>query len=66
MGIFKEWVRGFGGTRVVAKAMGKKLKTVQHWTTGYSNPKLKDAERLIKLSKGKLTLSDILDAGKQS
>ncbi len=66
MGKFKDWVVGFGGSVAVSKALDKKLKTVQHWTTGYSKPKLKDAEKLIKLSKGKLTLNDIVNAGKQS
>lgn len=61
---FREWVTEKGGTESVAKLLGKKQKAVQHWVRGYSHPKLKDVEKILKLSQGKLTISDILKAGR--
>lgn len=61
---FREWVTEKGGTESVAKLLGKKQKAVQHWLTGHSHPKLKDAEKILKMAGNKLTLTDILKAGK--
>lgn len=61
---FRDWVTEKGGTASVAKLLGKKQKAVQHWLTGYSHPKLKDAEKILKIAGGKLTLIDILKAGR--
>ncbi len=57
---FAAWIYKAGGTLAVAKRFGKSQKTIQHWITGYSRPKLKDAERILKLAGEELTLSDIL------
>jgi len=64
MGIFRQWVLDYGGPDVVAKQMGKTRQAVQHWMSGFSHPRAKDLPRLIKLSKGKLTLEDILNSSK--
>ena len=64
MNKFREWVTEKGGTEAVGKLMGKKQKAVQHWIRGHSNPKLKDAQKILKLARGKLTLEDIIKAGK--
>lgn len=59
---FERWVREFGGTRKLANALGVTQPAVQHWLNGFCNPGINKAHKILELSKGKLTLADILKA----
>jgi len=64
MGKFRAWVSEKGGPAVVGRLMGKSRTAVEHWVRGHSHPKTKDLPKLIKLSRGALTLEDILNTSK--
>jgi hypothetical protein len=58
---FGKWVSDFGGTLALSKKLKCSQKTVQHWLAGRSQPRSHFLNAILKLSKGKLTLKDILD-----
>jgi len=53
------WVRKYGGTKAVALALGVSQQGVQHWLSGYCNPRPHVAKQILKLSKGKLAWEDL-------
>lgn len=57
---FERWVREFGGTKKLADALGISQQAVQHWLNGYCNPNATTCVEILKLSRGKLKLTDIL------
>lgn len=60
---FEAWVRGNGGTKAIAQALGVTQKGVQHWLCGYCKPRSKTCAKILKLARGKLTLKNIVSAG---
>lgn len=58
---FEKWVRDFGGTIKLAEALGVNQSTVQHWCAGRARPGLESSSKILSLSKGRLTLKDIVD-----
>lgn len=61
---FERWIRQNGGTKGVANALGVSQKGVQHWISGYCKPRAEIAYRILKLSKGQLTFSEIVNSRK--
>ena len=57
---FEKWVREFGGTLAVAEALNVNQTSVQHWCAGRARPGLEACSKILNLSKGELTLSDIV------
>lgn len=58
---FEKWVRDFGGTQKLADALSVNQSTVQHWLAGRARPGLESSSKILSLSKGRLTLKDIVD-----
>jgi DNA-binding transcriptional regulator YdaS (Cro superfamily) len=56
---FEKWVRDYGGTKKLSKILGVNQSAVQHWCGGRARPRLETSYKIIKLSKGSLTLKDI-------
>lgn len=59
---FERWIYAFGGPLAVAKAIDVHQVTVSTWLGRTAVPSLAIASRLIKLSKGTLSIDDILKA----
>jgi hypothetical protein len=57
---FERWVRASGGTLTVSKRLNVVQSTVQHWCAGRVKPSLQSIDKILKLSKGNLSLRDIL------
>lgn len=57
---FEKWVRDFGGTEKVAEALEVAQSTVQHWCAGRARPGLEASYKILALSKGTLTLKDLV------
>jgi DNA-binding transcriptional regulator YdaS (Cro superfamily) len=62
---FEKWVRKFGGTKAVADALGVNQTSVQHWCAGRARPRLEASSKILSLSKGELTLADIVRGTKK-
>lgn len=56
----EKWVRANGGTAGVAEKLNVNRTTVQHWCRGYARPQLRSTGAILTLSRGQLTLSDIV------
>lgn len=59
---FERWVRSYGGTKRLAKKLGVNQSTVQHWCAGRARPGLGACYKMVDLSKGEITLLDIVRA----
>lgn len=57
---FRKWVYANGGVVKVAKKLSVHEKTIYRWLNHQSQPQLKQVKKIIRLSKGKLTLNDIV------
>jgi DNA-binding transcriptional regulator YdaS (Cro superfamily) len=62
---FEAWVRDFGGSTKLASVLGVNKSSVQHWCAGRARPHIEETYHIIRLSKNKLTLKDILDGTKE-
>jgi hypothetical protein len=56
----KKWITQHGGIVLVAKRLDVDTRTVGYWLQGYSTPRLTTLVKLMALSKGALTMNDIL------
>lgn len=63
---FEKWVRDYGGTFALALDLEVNQSTVQHWLAGRARPGLEASSKIISLSKGVLTLKDIVDGTKEN
>jgi transcriptional regulator with XRE-family HTH domain len=61
---FHRWIESQGGPKEVARLLGTESPTVYAWLRGAASPKVLTIQKLIKLSKGKLTFYDIVNATK--
>jgi hypothetical protein len=59
---FQEWCRDAGGPHKVAMLLGTTYATVQNWYYGKNNPSVPAMQRLIHLSKHRLTYESIIDS----
>jgi transcriptional regulator with XRE-family HTH domain len=59
---FRSWIYSEGGTLEVSEKLGVSRATVQHWLRRRATPRLEVAQKIIRLSKGKLTVTDIINA----
>lgn len=55
---FNRWVKAYGITRL-ANDLGIKRATIFYWQIGQSSPKSATANKILKLAKGALKLSDL-------
>lgn len=58
---FEKFVRSFGGPVALAKEMGISHVTVGTWLARTASPSLPLAAKIIELSNGELTASDIVE-----
>ena len=58
--VFEKWVADIGGVKYLAYKLDVSNITVERWLSKESAPKLAIAKRIIDLSKGKLTLDDLV------
>jgi DNA-binding XRE family transcriptional regulator len=56
----KSWVEKNGGARKIARRIGVSPHTIYNWFQGSNAPRMIYAQRLIKISKGKLSANDFL------
>jgi hypothetical protein len=64
MGRFHEWIDKYGRANL-ARTLNVSGATITYWLTGATSPKSATMVKLVELSKGKITLHDILlDTGK--
>lgn len=63
---FEKWVRSYGGTLKLSEALNVNQSTVQHWLAGRARPGLKVSSKILNLSKGRLTLKDIVDGTEEN
>lgn len=59
-GKFKKWIQSQGGPKVLAERLGLTSHAVRVWLRGAGSPTMKTAHRIVKLSRGRLTLEDIV------
>lgn len=61
---FENWIyKEAGGPAAFAKKLGVHRSTVGHWVTGHNSPTGRMALLIVKMAKGKLALSDIINEG---
>lgn len=58
---FKTWVAESGGTVKVAKLLNVTPRSVRFWLSRRGAPKYRSAEKIVKLSKGRLTLISVIE-----
>lgn len=58
---FEKWVREIGGTKRLSEYLEVNQSTVQHWLAGRAKPGLEVSFKIVRLSRKKLTLKDIVD-----
>lgn len=58
---FERWIREFGGPSKLAKKLAVNDCTVGAWIRRRGSPNLATANKIITLSKGQLTIADILE-----
>lgn len=57
---FQEWVADFGTPERLATELGVTAWSVRNWISGRCYPKMQTMLRIVKLSKGALTIETIL------
>lgn len=63
---FQKWIVSEGGTLKVAKRLGVTVHAVRVWTRGDGNPKIETIRKILKLAKGKLSYTDVIERSKVS
>jgi hypothetical protein len=58
---FERWIYEFGGPKLLSLEIGVAHSAVNHWCNRKATPTLATGEKILKLSKGKLSLTDILE-----
>lgn len=58
---FRNWIEKQGGSDRVAVALDVTSFAVRHWRDRKGYPKIETIRKIVKLSKGELTLSDVID-----
>ncbi len=58
---FERWIREYGGPSKLAKSLELHECTVGAWIRRRMSPSLLTAKKILELSKGELTITDILD-----
>lgn len=61
---FRRWVYETGGPYVLAEKIGVTYQAVYKWLHRHHGPGILTAEKIVKLSKGKLTYQDIAEGVK--
>jgi hypothetical protein len=62
---FEKWVKSQGGTTHVAAKLGVTSMAVQQWLLAKASPRALTIQKLILMSKGKLSFDDIIHATKK-
>lgn len=60
----ERWILKQGGTAKLAKKMGCTQASINHWCARRAIPSLQAVKKLLEISKGELTLKNILDGSK--
>lgn len=63
---FVSWIKDQGGPEGLSKTVGLTAHAVRKWVRGEGTPTAHMCDRLIKLSKGKISFSDIMAAKSNS
>lgn len=61
---FRSWIKEAGGSRKLAPRLKVSDRTIRFWEQGVTAPRLKTMHKIIRLSKNKLTIEDILINGR--
>lgn len=62
---FIKWIETQGGPRVVARKLGYESPAVHAWIKGVSSPKALAMQKIVRMSKGKVSYDDIINATKK-
>lgn len=57
---FKQWVKSYGGPERLAADLGLTSWAVRNWLQRKSYPQIETMKRIVKLSKGKLEIADVI------
>lgn len=61
MNKFRKWIADTGGARHVAVLLGTTERSIYHWKAAINSPNAMTLQKIVTLSKGKVSYQDILD-----
>lgn len=61
LGKFQKWLVDIGGPNVLASKLGVSNYVVNHWKRGDGWPRISIILEIVRMSKGKLSIEDVID-----